>query len=172
MTNNQSSTKQRDARVLELYEQLLEIEQRLIPTGLHVFGEPGDNNQRADMLRMVASFDRPEFGTQALPNLIDDGLKIRTQDVSNRERIDQIASQAVTHFVTSGMDSAISYLQESAASGLIEAEVQSLAMTLRQSRTRIVVIDTQQRFESSDETQRLADSLNAQFVKLSLVDKY
>ena len=55
---------ERDARVLELYEQLLEIEQRLIPTGLHVFGEPGDNTQREDMLRMVASFDRPEAGAR------------------------------------------------------------------------------------------------------------
>jgi len=31
------TAKDRDRRVLDLYEQVLEIEQRLIPTGLHVF---------------------------------------------------------------------------------------------------------------------------------------
>ena len=53
---------ERDRRVLELYDQLVEIEERLIPTGLHVFGQPGAAAERADMLRMVASFDRPEAG--------------------------------------------------------------------------------------------------------------
>jgi magnesium chelatase subunit H len=49
---------ERDAKVLRLYEQVLEIEQRLIPTGLHVFGEaPATQGLRA-ILEAVASFDR------------------------------------------------------------------------------------------------------------------
>ena len=47
-------TVDRDLQVLKLYEQLLEIEQRLIPTGLHVFGRPSESVERADVLRMVA----------------------------------------------------------------------------------------------------------------------
>ena len=63
---------ERDARVLELYEQLLEIEQRLIPTGLHIFGRPGSMHERTDLLKTIASFDRPEVGARALPDLIAD----------------------------------------------------------------------------------------------------
>jgi cobalamin biosynthesis Mg chelatase CobN len=40
----------RDRRVLELYEKVLEIEQRLIPTGLHVFGRASTEPETADLL--------------------------------------------------------------------------------------------------------------------------
>ena len=42
--------RERDRRVLELYEQVLEIEQRLIPTGLHVFGRVPEEAERVDVL--------------------------------------------------------------------------------------------------------------------------
>src|SRR4051812_4171814 len=69
-----------DARVDQLYEQLLEIEQRLIPTGLHVFGRPSEFTQKADLLRMVASFDRPEQGVRALPRLVAEALGFDSYD--------------------------------------------------------------------------------------------
>ena len=58
---------ERDQRVLELYDQLVEVEQRLIPTGLHVFGRPSEVVERADILKMIASFDRPEAGYAHYP---------------------------------------------------------------------------------------------------------
>jgi len=67
---------ERDARVMRLYDQLLEIEQRLIPTGLHVFGAAAELQEKADLLRMVASFDRPEHGTRAMPKLVAEALRI------------------------------------------------------------------------------------------------
>src|SRR6185436_17232103 len=66
-------TKTNDEKVLELYEQLLEIEQRLIPVGLHVFGRPSAPRERGDLLKMIASFDRPEAGLRALPEELADG---------------------------------------------------------------------------------------------------
>jgi magnesium chelatase subunit H len=63
--NPKETANERDARVMRLYEQLVEIEQRLIPTGLHVFGRPAELEEKADLLRMVASFDRPEHGARA-----------------------------------------------------------------------------------------------------------
>src|ERR1700674_774712 len=69
-----ASSLDRDRRVLELYDHLMEIEQRLIPTGLHVFGRPSAPREKADMLRMVASFDRPEVGARSLPDLVAEGL--------------------------------------------------------------------------------------------------
>src|SRR5438034_11585827 len=70
--NPKETATERDARVTRLYEQLLEIEQRLIPTGLHVFGRASELQEKADLLRMVASFDRPEHGARALPKLISE----------------------------------------------------------------------------------------------------
>ena len=70
------SNEDRDARVFALYEQLVEIEERLIPTGLHVFGRPSSPAEKTDLLKMIASFDRPEAGVRALPEeLIHEGVR-------------------------------------------------------------------------------------------------
>jgi len=83
---------ERDAKVFALYEQLVEIEQRLIPTGLHVFGRPSSADEKADLLKMIASFDRPEAGARALPEeLLDD---------------------AVREFLTNGADAAVGFLEQ------------------------------------------------------------
>ena len=59
-----------------LYEQLLEIEQRLIPTGLHVFGRASSAGEQIDLFKMIASFDRPEHGIKALPaELVGDAVR-------------------------------------------------------------------------------------------------
>jgi magnesium chelatase subunit H len=84
--------KSKDNQVLELYEQLLEIEQRLIPTGLHVFGRPSSAGERGDLLKMIASFDRPEAGAKALP--------------------ESLVGDAVHEFVAQGTDAAVRYLEE------------------------------------------------------------
>ncbi|HJP92724.1 MAG TPA: cobaltochelatase subunit CobN [Pyrinomonadaceae bacterium] len=86
------SNDERDAKVFALYEQLLEIEQRLIPTGLHVFGRPSSAGEKTDLLKMVASFDRPEARVRAVPeSLIDEGIG---------------------EFVTAGADAAVALLEQ------------------------------------------------------------
>ena len=71
-----TSKDERDARVFALYEQLVEIEERLIPTGLHVFGRPSSAGEKIDLFKMIASFDRPEAGVRALPeHLVDDAVR-------------------------------------------------------------------------------------------------
>ena len=88
------SNDERDAQVFALYEQLLEIEQRLIPTGLHIFGRPSVAGEKADLLKMIASFDRPEAGARALP--------------------EAFVGEAVHEFVERGTDSAIALLEQKA----------------------------------------------------------
>src|SRR6266404_2361183 len=113
---------ERDARVMRLYEQLLEIEQRLIPTGLHVFGRAAELREKADLLRMVASFDRPEQGSHALPRLVAEALRIETyeellRDPSSsetKEVIDGLVSHAVQEFCEHGADAAADWLDSRA----------------------------------------------------------
>jgi cobalamin biosynthesis Mg chelatase CobN len=52
--NSKLNSIERDARVMQVYGQLVEIEQRLIPTGLHIFGRAAELKEKADLLRMVA----------------------------------------------------------------------------------------------------------------------
>ena len=101
---------ERDQQVLKLYNQLVEIEERLIPTGLHVFGQPGAVGERADMLRMIASFDRPEAGARALPDLVAEGLGVSASD----EQVGEIVSRSVRAFLDSGPDAAVSLLTNAA----------------------------------------------------------
>ena len=49
----------------------------------------------------------------------------------------------------------------------IEMELRELMLGLKQTRAHVVVVDTQKEFESSQETRRLAQILQAQFVKLT-----
>src|SRR5689334_7953518 len=81
----------RDAKVFALYEQLLEIEQRLIPTGLHVFGRASSAGEQIDLFKMIASFDRPEFGVRALPA--------------------EFVGDAIRCFVSQGSDEAVRLLE-------------------------------------------------------------
>src|SRR5205809_5948892 len=108
----------RDQRVLRLYEQLVEIEQRLIPTGLHVFGRAAELREKADLLRMVASFDRPEHGARALPRLIAEALGVDSYDAllhetsasETKELIDGIVAETVDQFCEDSVDTAVDWL--------------------------------------------------------------
>lgn len=127
MSNDQESDSlKRDARVFELYEQLLEIEQRLIPTGLHVFGRASSATERADLLRMVALFDRPEAGARALPDLVAEGFgladyrnsdgnkQLGEQQLADKERVDSVVAAALREFVSTGSDAALLLLESRA----------------------------------------------------------
>jgi len=122
---------ERDRRALELYEKILEIEQRLIPTGLHVFGRPAQDSELTDLLIMIASFDRPELGIRSLPSLVTQGLGlsdyaalIRESAQSEtrlreREKVDSIVRAAVERFAKDkgeqGREQAAAFLSEQAS---------------------------------------------------------
>jgi magnesium chelatase subunit H len=126
-----SSSEARDRRVLELWEQLLEVEQRLIPTGLHVFGRASDERECADLLRAVASFDRPECGARALPDLVCEGLGLgpyekilhdRTEEGWRvRARVEEVVRESVSAFLREGAGAAASLLEEAARVGAADS---------------------------------------------------
>jgi magnesium chelatase subunit H len=104
------SAEERDSYVFQLYEQLLEMEQRLIPIGLHVFGEV-DQSDAAGMLQAIAAFDRPEIGVRSLPGLIAEGLGLR-----ERQEVEALVRQAIEVFVADGLvpDHAVEFLARTA----------------------------------------------------------
>ena len=124
---------ERDRRVLEFYEQVLEIEQRLIPTGLHVFGRASNHNECADLLRMIASFNRPEAGARALTDLVSEGLSLGSYEsllssdglteerLHMRERVDAVVREAIVRFLSDGTEAAIKWLEASARVSKTEA---------------------------------------------------
>ncbi len=111
-----------ERRVAQLQEKLLEIEQRLIPTALHVFGRAAQSGEREDLLRMIVSFDRPEHAVRALPRLIAEGLSIEEpaemfQDCpigETRALIDDILKKAIQNFCAHGAEAAANWLNERA----------------------------------------------------------
>lgn len=152
LANNQ----ERDKRVLELYEKVLEVEQRLIPTGLHIFGQPSHSHEIIDLLRMVASFDRPELGLRSLTSLIAEGLHLppyptllkesasSEQRLRERERVEAIARAALVKFIEAPVDDrdsdaslqpAIDFLYEEAA--VTPAESRKILLLLAGLRARL-----------------------------------
>ncbi len=122
----QPADAERDRRVRALYEQVLEIEQRLIPTGLHVFGRAADEQDCADLLRMIASFDRPELGARALPDLIAAGLgygayeallkdsKRDEEHLRALEQVDAFVRAAIAQFMRAGTEETVAWLVQTA----------------------------------------------------------
>jgi magnesium chelatase subunit H len=161
---------ERDRRVRELYERVLEVEQRLIPTGLHVFGQTSNERECADLLRMVASFDRPDAGIRALPTLVAEGLSIRIDDPSQssdvrrtetereetlraRERVDVIVREAIAHLLSEGSDAACLWLE--ARAKVSRAESRPLFDLLTEIREQL---------QSNNELESLTRALRGEYV--------
>lgn len=112
----------RDQRVLHLYERVLEIEQRLIPTGLHVFGRPSADREIRDLLQVVASFDRPEMDIRALTELVAEGMSFpsyqtllkesasSSERMTEREQVESITREAITIFIETESQRASEFL--------------------------------------------------------------
>jgi magnesium chelatase subunit H len=74
-----------DEYVMALYADLLEIEERLIPTGLHILDEPPSRAEISDVLNSISSFSRGKAGSDdeaaSLTGLIAGALGYDLEDV-------------------------------------------------------------------------------------------
>ncbi|HEX3561055.1 MAG TPA: cobaltochelatase subunit CobN [Pyrinomonadaceae bacterium] len=155
---------ERDRRVLELWERVVEIERRLIPTGLHIFGRAPVEQECADLLRMVASFDRPECGARALTNLVAEGLGLSAYDAliadksedgwRRRERVDALVRESVEIFLSEGSERAARRLE---AEARVSAEESGKVFAL------LAKIRVQ--LQTSGELDGLARSLRGEYVE-------
>jgi magnesium chelatase subunit H len=160
---NVITPEERDSRVLELYERVLEIEQRLIPTGLHIFGVAPGAAELRSLLTMVASFDRGDV--RALTDLVAAGLGLRTysvllaesasneQSLADRERVEDIAGRAVALFLSNGAEAAAGFLEREA--GVKVDECERVFELLRRVKSQL---------ESNDELQSLARALRGEYL--------
>lgn len=64
----------RDQVVGKVYNQLMEIESRLLPCGLHTIGEPPTAEEAIATLVNIAGIDRPEDGIKSLPRQIAESV--------------------------------------------------------------------------------------------------
>ena len=149
--DNYSTPDSRDARVMQLYEDLIEIEQRLIPTGLHVFGRPSDYSEKTDLLKAVSAFDRPELGATSLPGLVSDALG---PGVDSQELIDGIVRTALRELIANGVDAA-SQLLLSQAHVKVELSRPTLEMLAKVSKS----------LESNHEIESLLRALRGEFIE-------
>ena len=114
------------------------------------------------MLRMVASFDRPEHGARALPTLIAEALSIDRYDdllrdtptSEMRELVDGIASEAVQRFCADGAQAAASWLN--AAAG-VKSETSLPTFSL--------LANISNQLESNNEIESLVRALRGEFIE-------
>lgn len=106
--------------VAALAHELIQIEQRMIPMGLHVIGETFETNELVDILTLVSTFARPTASRGGsplppLPQLVATGLgwnyeELRTQLKQSRtaqerwEQIDAICHEAMRLLVQATAD--------------------------------------------------------------------
>ena len=160
----QTSADERDRRVLELWERLVEVEQRLIPTGLHVFGRAAETDECADLLRAVASFDRPERGARALTDLVSEGLNLGTYDSlledktedgwRRRSRVDDLVREAIAVFMREGAGGACLVLERGARVPASES-----------AKVFALLSDVREKLGTSAELDGLARSLRGEYVE-------
>jgi magnesium chelatase subunit H len=71
----------RDGVVGAVYRQLMEIESRLLPCGLHTIGKPPTAEEAIATLVNIAALEREEEGIRSLPGLLAEALGRTIQDV-------------------------------------------------------------------------------------------
>ena len=72
---------ERDLFVGNIYKQLMEIESRLLPCGLHTIGEAPTAEEAVATLVNIASLEREQENLRSLPGLLAESLNLKIEDV-------------------------------------------------------------------------------------------
>ncbi|HJL68946.1 MAG TPA: cobaltochelatase subunit CobN, partial [Prochlorococcaceae cyanobacterium Gl_MAG_24] len=72
---------QRDAVVGAVYSQLMEIESRLLPCGLHTIGKPPTAEEAIATLVSIAALEREDDGLRSLTGLLAEAIDRKIEDV-------------------------------------------------------------------------------------------
>ena len=158
------SNEERDRRVLELWEQVVEVERRLIPTGLHVFGRAPAGEECADLLRAVASFERPEHRARALTDLVAEGLGLDAYErliadksennLRARERVDEVVRESVSIFLREGTEAAC-----------LQLEARAKVSTGESRKVFALLAQVRERLKTNAELDGLARALRGEYIE-------
>lgn len=114
---SKDTTERRDEIVGKVYSQIMQIESRLLPCGLHTVGVPPTAEEAVATLVNIAQLDRPEDGIEGLPRVIaasigrdiNDIYRGNNQgvlkDVELNDKITEAARAAVRALVKQSTDS-------------------------------------------------------------------
>jgi magnesium chelatase subunit H len=75
------SQENRDAVVGAVYKQLMEIESRLLPCGLHTIGKPPTAEEAVATLVNIAALEREEEDIRGLPGLLAESIGRKIEDI-------------------------------------------------------------------------------------------
>lgn len=116
----ESAPQSDEAYVAALAHELILVEQRMIPLGLHVLGAPPVAAELVDMLALVAAFAQPSASLPTLPRIVaaargDDYEQLRDRLKRDREAqvrweaLDRICRGALSAFVVPGEGDAVMF---------------------------------------------------------------
>jgi magnesium chelatase subunit H len=100
----------RDAIVGKVYKQLMEIESRLLPCGLHVIGVPPSAEEAVATLVNIAQLDRPEDGIVGLPRIIGNSVGRDIEDVYRGSNEGVLADVEILNKITEASRAAVGAL--------------------------------------------------------------
>ena len=75
------SIDERDLFVGNVYKQLMEIESRLLPCGLHTIGEAPTAEEAVATLVNIASLEREQEGLRSLPGLLAESIGLTIEQI-------------------------------------------------------------------------------------------
>lgn len=118
-TNNQHGSKAvagQEAYIAELAHELIRVEERMIPMGLHILGKSPTVRELVDILSLTATFAQPDQKLEPLPQLIArqkgwnyealrDNIKHDSINQSRWEEIQRICKETLTWFCSVGSNS-------------------------------------------------------------------
>ncbi|WP_413325234.1 magnesium chelatase subunit H [Synechococcus sp. MIT S9503] len=103
----------RDALVGAVYRQLMEIESRLLPCGLHTIGKPPTAEEAIATLVNIAALERDEDELRSLPGLLAESIGRTIEDVYKGNDNGVLADVELNRTITETSRSAISAMVRS-----------------------------------------------------------
>merc|ERR1711966_497532 len=100
----------RDEIAGKVYSQIMQIESRLLPCGLHTVGVPPSANEAVATLVNIAQLDRPEDGIEGLPRVIAASIGRDINDVYRGNNVGVLADVELNDQITNAARAAVSAL--------------------------------------------------------------
>ncbi len=127
-----SGARAAETYVAALAHELILIEQRMIPLGLHVLGTPPVAAELVDVLALVAAFAQPDQKLATLPRVVAHSLgynyeylrdNLKTDRIAQErwEQVDTICREAMRRFIVPQPDGTIAYAPAIADAYLVDA---------------------------------------------------